>query len=117
MAAGGASAGTSAVVKGDAGGNARGDGASVTGAVPLRDDGCVEPNLARIPADKDADAEAILELARGGVTADLLDCMNDRDAVALGWYGARHTTGRASPRICSAASRRAPGDGDLPSHP
>jgi hypothetical protein len=52
----------------------------------------VEPNLARIPADRDAEAEAILELARGGVTADLLSCMNDRDAIALGRYGARHTT-------------------------
>ena len=56
------------------------------------DDGCVEPNLARIPADGDADAEAILELARGRVSADLLDCMNDRDAIALGRYGARNTT-------------------------
>jgi hypothetical protein len=52
----------------------------------------VEPNLARIPADKDADAEAVLELARGGVTGGLLDCMNDADAIALGWYGARQTT-------------------------
>jgi hypothetical protein len=52
----------------------------------------VEPNLGRIPADTDADAEAILELARGGVTADLLDCLNDRDAITLGQYGARHTT-------------------------
>jgi hypothetical protein len=48
--------------------------------------------VARIPADKDADAEAILELVRGRVSADLLDCMNDGDAIALGRYGARHTT-------------------------
>lgn len=52
----------------------------------------MEPNLVRIPADRDADAEAILELSRGGVTADFLECMNDRDAIALGRYGARHTT-------------------------
>lgn len=65
---------------------------NISGQCRCGDDGCVEPNLARIPADKDADAEAILELARGGVTADLLDCMNDTDAIALGRYGARHTT-------------------------
>ena len=64
----------------------------LSGQYRCGDDGWVEPNLARIPADKDADAEAILDLARDGVTADLLDCMNDKDAIALGWYGARHTT-------------------------
>lgn len=52
----------------------------------------MEPNLARIPADGDADAEAILELARGGITVDFLACLNDRDAIALGRYGARQTT-------------------------
>jgi hypothetical protein len=67
-------------------------GVGLSGACRCGDDGCVEPNLARIPADKDADAKAILELARGGVTADLLDCMNDTDAIALGRYGARHAT-------------------------
>jgi hypothetical protein len=56
------------------------------------DDGCVEPNLARIPADKDADAKAILDLACDGVTADLLGCMTDSDARALGRYGARFVT-------------------------
>lgn len=56
------------------------------------DDGCVKPNVARIPADRDAEAEAILELTRDGLTVDLLDCMNDREAIALGRYGARHTT-------------------------
>jgi hypothetical protein len=56
------------------------------------DDGCVEPNLARIPADKDADAKAILDLACDGVTADLLGCMTDSDAMALGRYGARIVT-------------------------
>ena len=63
--------------------------------VPVRtcrdvDHGWVEPILARIPADGDADARAVLELARDGVTADLLACLNDRDLVALTGYGARH---------------------------
>ena len=35
---------------------------------------------------------AILDLARDGVTAGLLGCMVDRDAVALGRYGARNVT-------------------------
>lgn len=48
--------------------------------------------MARIPADRDAEAEAILELTRDGVTVGLLDCMNDRDAIALGRYGASQTT-------------------------
>jgi hypothetical protein len=52
----------------------------------------VKPNLARIPADGDAGAKAILDLARDGVTVDLLGCMIDSDAKALGWYGARNTT-------------------------
>ena len=52
----------------------------------------MEPNLARIPAAADADAVTILGLARDGVTADLLGCMVDRDAVALGRYGARNVT-------------------------
>jgi hypothetical protein len=56
------------------------------------DDGCVEPNLARIPADADADAKTILDLARDGVTADLLGCMTGSDARALGRYGARYVT-------------------------
>jgi hypothetical protein len=54
------------------------------------DHGCVETLLARIPADGDADAKAVLELARNGVTADLLDCLNDGDLIALNRYGARH---------------------------
>ena len=53
------------------------------------DHGCVETILARIPADGDADAEAVLELAQNGVTADLLDCLNDRDLIVLNRYGAR----------------------------
>jgi hypothetical protein len=52
----------------------------------------MEPNLARIPADGDADARAILDLARDGVTADLIGCMIDRDARVLGLYGARTVT-------------------------
>jgi hypothetical protein len=32
----------------------------------------------------------VLELARNGVTADLLDCLNDRDLIVLNRYGARH---------------------------
>jgi hypothetical protein len=54
------------------------------------DHGYVETILARIPADGDADAKAGLELARNGVTADLLDCLNDGDLIALSRYGARH---------------------------
>jgi hypothetical protein len=50
----------------------------------------VEPILVRIPADGDADAEAVLGLARDGVTADLLGCLNGRDLIALNRYGARH---------------------------
>jgi hypothetical protein len=46
--------------------------------------------LVRIPSDGDADAEAVLELARSGVTADLLGCLNGADVIALNRYGARH---------------------------
>jgi hypothetical protein len=52
----------------------------------------MEPNLARIPADGEADARVILGLARDGVTADLLGCMTDSDARVLGRYGARNVT-------------------------
>ena len=44
----------------------------------------------RIPADGDAAAEAALELARDGVTADFLGCLNGGDLIALNRYGARH---------------------------
>src|SRR6202042_2301069 len=54
------------------------------------DHGCVETILARTPADGDADAEAVLELARDGVTADLLGFLNDKGLSALHRYGARH---------------------------
>jgi hypothetical protein len=49
----------------------------------------METILARIPADGDMNAEAVLELARKGVTADLLDCLNDKDLIHLGRYGFR----------------------------
>jgi hypothetical protein len=52
----------------------------------------MEPNLARIPVDGDADAKAVLDLARDGVTAGLLGCMTSSDAKALGRYGARNVT-------------------------
>jgi hypothetical protein len=50
------------------------------------------PNLAKIPDDGDADAKAIIELARGGVTADLLGYLVNRDFTALGRYAARQPT-------------------------
>jgi hypothetical protein len=43
-------------------------------------------NLAKIPRDGDAGAEEIIELAQGGVTADLLGCLVDRDFIALYRY-------------------------------
>jgi hypothetical protein len=52
----------------------------------------MEPNPAQVPADGDADARAILDLARDGVTADLLGCMIYRDARVLSLYGARNVT-------------------------
>lgn len=52
----------------------------------------MEPNLARIPADGDADAEAITALAGGTVTAALVASLTDGDFRALGRYGARQPT-------------------------
>jgi len=52
----------------------------------------VKPDQALTAANQGADAKAILELARDGVTADLLDCINDRDAIALARYGASGAT-------------------------
>lgn len=49
----------------------------------------MEPNLIRIPADGDEDAQAIIELARGPVTAALLESLDNQDFIALGRYGAR----------------------------
>jgi hypothetical protein len=63
----------------------------------------VTANPQRIPADADA-AEKIIELARDGVTADLLGCLVRRDAIALARYGARQAT--AALRARSAALLR-----------
>jgi hypothetical protein len=49
----------------------------------------VKPNLARIPADGDARAEAITQQAQTTIRWPLLDTLDERDAVALGRYGAR----------------------------
>jgi hypothetical protein len=50
------------------------------------------PMLAQMPADGDAGAEEIIQLARGGVTDDLLGCLVTRDFAALSWYSARQAT-------------------------
>ncbi len=52
----------------------------------------VEPNLARIPADGDARAEAILLRVQGLTGQHLLDSLDERDALALGRYGVRQPT-------------------------
>jgi len=52
----------------------------------------VEPDQARTAASQGADAKVILELARDGVTVDLLACINDSDAIALARYGASGST-------------------------
>jgi hypothetical protein len=52
----------------------------------------MEPNLARIPADGDAQAAAIMRRAHGAITQHLLDNLNEHDAAALGRYGARQPT-------------------------
>jgi len=52
----------------------------------------VTANPQRIRAYADAAAEEIIELARDGVTADLLGCLVRRDAIALARYGARQAT-------------------------
>ena len=48
--------------------------------------------LAQMPADGDAGAEEIIQLARGGVTDDLLGCLIDRDFIALYRYRWRQST-------------------------
>jgi hypothetical protein len=68
------------------------------------DDEAVEPNMARIPADGEADARAILELACGRVTAKLVESLDGRDFLALGRYGARQPT--VALRAGSAAQLR-----------
>lgn len=57
-----------------------------------RHDDRVELDLARIPADGDARAEAIMRRAHGPITQHLLDTLTEHDAVALGRYGARQPT-------------------------
>jgi hypothetical protein len=55
-------------------------------------DEAVKPNLARIPGDGDARAEAITQRARTAISQSLLDSLDESDAVALGRYGARQPT-------------------------
>ena len=45
--------------------------------------------LARMPPDGDAGAEEIIQLARDGVTDELLGCLVTRDFAALSRYSAR----------------------------
>lgn len=52
----------------------------------------MKSNSAGIPADDEAEAKAILKLARNGLTTDLLGCMVDRDFGALARYGTRQAT-------------------------
>jgi hypothetical protein len=52
----------------------------------------VQPNLARIPAGGDAQAEATIQRAQGAVTRRLLDSLDDSDFLSLGRYGARQPT-------------------------
>jgi hypothetical protein len=49
----------------------------------------VLPNLTRIPADGDVRAAQILRRIGGPVTAELLNSLSKRDALALGRYGVR----------------------------
>jgi hypothetical protein len=64
----------------------------------------VEANMARIPADGEAEARAILELACARVTAKLVESLDGRDVLALGRYGARQPT--VALRAGSAAQLR-----------
>lgn len=52
----------------------------------------MEPNLARIPADGDTRAEAIIQRADGTVSSQILESLDNRDVLALGRYGARQPT-------------------------
>jgi hypothetical protein len=52
----------------------------------------MKPNLARIPADGDVQAEAIIQRSGGLISQDLLDSLDQRDFIALGRYGARQAT-------------------------
>jgi hypothetical protein len=51
-----------------------------------------KPNLAKISPGAEAGAEEIIELAQGGVTADLLGCLVSRDFLALARYNMRQST-------------------------
>jgi hypothetical protein len=55
-------------------------------------DDLVEPNLARIPADGDPRAEAILRQIQDMISQEFLDSLDDSDYSALGRYGARQPT-------------------------
>jgi hypothetical protein len=52
----------------------------------------MQPNLARIPADGDARARAILQRAQGTISQQFLDTLGERDCLALGRYGTRQST-------------------------
>jgi hypothetical protein len=52
----------------------------------------VQPNLLRIPAKGDGRARAILQRAGSPVTRELVDSLDQDDALALGRYGARQAT-------------------------
>jgi hypothetical protein len=71
-------------------------------------DGQVKPNLAKIPADGDAQAEAIVRRVHGAITQHLLDSLNERDGVALGRYGARQATIALRQRAGEGLSRSRP---------
>ena len=52
----------------------------------------MQPNLSRIPADGDRRAEGILLRVRGLSGQDLVDSLDERDALPLGRYGIRQPT-------------------------
>jgi hypothetical protein len=52
----------------------------------------VQPNLSRIPADGDHRAKMILLRVQGMTGQHLVDSLDERDALALGRYGARQPT-------------------------
>ena len=52
----------------------------------------MQPNLARIPADGDSRAQAILRRAQGAISQHFLDVLDEHDCLALGRYGTRQST-------------------------
>ena len=52
----------------------------------------MQPNLARIPPDDDARAQAILRRTPGTISQHFLDILDERDCLALGRYGTRQPT-------------------------